>query len=187
MQSDESNPIKDCVFEYIKSSSTIPNLLSQKKFDEVILEVTKNCHDKVISLGTKIANKEESIGIMATGLLHYLLTNSLITSQRKTECNGIEVDIVIPDVKTLEKDPKKTLLICIPKSSDKKIIEDKISQLEKIQPEKDNIWVVLSDDVQIDKKSFVLTKDANAFSKIIFEIAQFTNVNAANKFKILRI
>ena len=187
MQSDESNPIKDYLFEYIKSSDTIPSLLTQKKFDEIVLEIIKNCYDKIVSLGAETGNKDESIGVMATGLLHYLLTNALITSQRKIDYNGIELDIVIPDVKTLEKDPKKTLLICIPKSSDKKIIEDKISQLEKIQPEKDNLWLVLSDDVQIDKKSFVLTKDANAFSKIIFEIAQFTNVNAASKFKILRI
>ena len=151
------------------------------------MEVTKNCHDKAILLGAGIGNEDESIGIMATGLLHYLLTNALITSQRKIEHNGIELDIVIPDVKTLEKDPKKTLLICIPKSSDKKIIGDKILQLEKIQPEKDNIWVVLANDVQIDKKSFVLTKENSTFSKIIFEIAHFTNVNAASKFKILRI
>ena len=187
MQSDESNPIKDYLFEYIKSSKTIPNLLSQKKFDQVILEVTENCHDEIVSVGTEIGNKDETIGVMATGLLHYLLTNALITSQRKIKHDGIELDIVIPDLKTLEKDPKKTLLICIPRSSDRKIIEGKVSQLEKIQPEKENIWLVLSNDVEIDKKSFVLTKDNNTFSKIIFEIAQFTNVNAANKFKILRI
>ena len=115
MQSDESNPIKDYLFEYIRSSGTIPNLLTQKKFDKVILEVIKNCYDKIVSLGAETGNKDESIGVLATGLLHYLLTNALITSQRKIDHNGIELDIIIPDVKTLEKDPKKTLLICIPK------------------------------------------------------------------------
>ena len=187
MQSDESNPVKDYLFDYIKSSNTIPNLVSQKKFDEVIQEITKNCYDKIISIGAEIGNKDDSVGVLATGLLHYLLTNALITSQRKIDHNGIEIDIIIPDVKTLEKDPKKTLLICIPKSSDEKIIREKISQLEKVQSEKDNIWVVLSSDVKIDKKSFVLEKNNNTFSKIIFDIAQFTNVNSANKFKILRI
>jgi len=80
-----------------------------------------------------------------------------------------------------------TLLILIPKSSDKKIIDEKISQLRRIQPTKENIWVVLSEDTSIDCKSFILSKENDSFSKIIFEIAQFTNVGKSNKFKILRI
>jgi hypothetical protein len=120
-------------------------------------------------------------------MLHYLLTNTLLNSQRKLEHGGVELDIVIPDIKTLEKDPKKSLIIYIPKSTDKEIINKKVSQLEKIQTVKENIWVVLSKDIKIDKKSFVLSKENNTFSKIIFEIAQFSNVHGTNKFKILRI
>jgi hypothetical protein len=110
-----------------------------------------------------------------------------LNSQRKIEYQGLELDIVIPDIKTLEKDSKMTLLICIPKSSDKKIIDSKIAQLEKIQPNQENIWVVLSEDIPTNKKTFILSKENNSFSKIIFEIAQFSNVGGANKFKILRI
>jgi len=180
---EESNPIKDYLFEYITKSKIISNLISEKKFDEIIENVTVNCYDKIISIG----KKDESVGILATGLLHYLLTNALITSQRKIEYNGIEIDIVVPDIKTLEKDPKKTLLICIPKSSDPKVINDKILQLEKIQTEKENIWIVLSENISVGKKSFTLSKENNTFSKIIFEIAKFSNVGGSNKFKILRI
>jgi len=181
--SDEENPIKDYLFEYIEKSNTIPKLISEKKFDIVIDEIIENCYDKIILMD----KKEESVGILATGLLHYLLTNALLNSQRKVEYKGLELDIVIPDVRTLEKDAKMTLLILIPKSSDKKIIDKKISQLNEIQPNKDNIWVVLSEDISIDSKSFVLSKENNSFSKIIFEIAQFSNVGKSNKFKILRI
>lgn len=180
---EESNPIKDYLFEYIENSETIPKLIIEKKFDEIILEITTNCYDKVISMG----EKDEAVGVLATGLLHYLLTNALITSQRKIEYNENEIDIVIPDIKTLEKDPKKTLLICIPKSSDTTIINKKIIDLEKIQPETDNIWLVLSENIQTQKKSFVLKKENNSFSKIIFEIAKFSNVGGSNKFKILRV
>jgi hypothetical protein len=59
--------------------------------------------------------------------------------------------------------------------------------LEKIQPVKENIWVVLSENIPLEKKLFVLSKESSSFSKIIFERAQFSNVNGANKFKILRI
>jgi len=183
MEEEEANPIKDYLFEYIEKSQIIPNLIVGKKFDEIIEDITNNCYNQVISMG----KKDESVGVLATGLLHYLLTNALITSQRKIDHNGIDVDIVVPDIKTLEKDPKKTLLICIPKSSDIKIINEKIVQMEKIQPEKENIWLVLSKNIPIGKKSFVLSKENNTFSKIIFEIAKFSDVGGSNKFKILRV
>jgi hypothetical protein len=180
---DKSNPIKDYLFEYIKNSSTIQELIKGKKFDQIINEIIENCYDKIVLMDSK----DVAVGVLATGILHYLLTNGLLNSQRKVEYNELELDIVIPDIKTLEKDPKMTLLICIPKSSDKEIIDRKISQLENIQPIKENIWLVLAENIQIDKKSFILSKENSSFSKIIFEIAQFSNVGGANKFKILRI
>jgi len=180
---EETNPIKDYLFEYIENSKIIPKLIVEKKFDEIIDDVIKNCYDHILTMG----EKEESVAILATGLLHYLLTNGLITSQRKVNYNGNELDIVIPDIKTLEKDPKKTLLICITKSSDIGIIREKIAQLETIQSEKENIWLVLSENIQVQKKSFILSKKNNSFSKIIFEISKFTKVGGTSKFKILRI
>ncbi len=183
MMSEESNPIKDTLFEYIEKSEIINKLIIEKKFDQIIEDIVKNCYDQVISMD----EKDEAIGILAIGILHYLLTNSLVPSQRKLEYGGNQIDIVIPDIKTLEKDPKKALLICVPKSSDIVIVKKKISELEKNQSEKDNIWVVLSENMNIGKRSFVLSKENNTFSKIIFEIAKFTNVSGISKFKILRI
>ena len=181
--SEESNPIKDHLFDYIKKSNTIVNLIYEKKFDIIINEIIENCYDKIILMD----KKDKAVGILATGILHYLLTNALLNSQRKVECQGLELDIVIPNIRTLEKDAKMTLLILIPKTSDVTIINKKITDLKKIQPVKENIWAVLSEDKHLDCKSFVLSKEKNTFSKIIFEIAQFSNVNGLNKFKILRI
>ena len=180
---EEVNPIKDYLFEYIEKSKIIPKWIIEKKFDKIIEDITNNCYDQIVSM----EGKDESVGVLATGLLHYLLTNALITSQRKIVYNGINVDVVVPDINTLEKDPKKTLLICIPKSSDIQVINKKIFQMEKIQPEKENMWLVLSKNIQVGKKSFVLSKENNTFSKIIFEIAKFSNVGGSNKFKILRV
>ncbi|NND86205.1 MAG: hypothetical protein HKM23_02515 [Nitrosopumilus sp.] len=180
---EEPNPVKDYLFEYVNNSEIIQQLILEKKFDQIIDDIIQKSYDKILTMG----KKEEVVASLATGILHYLLTNALITSQRKIEYKGIEIDILIPDAKTLEIDQKKTLLICIPKSSDQKIIEEKITLLKKIQPEKENIWVVLSDDVTIDVKSYILSKENNTFSKIIFDIAQFSNVGGTNKFKILRV
>ena len=180
---EEANPIKDYLFDYIKSSQTIPQLISEKKFDVVIDEIIQNCYDKICTMD----EKDMAVGVLATGILHYLLTNALLNSQRKVEYRGMELDIVVPDVKTLEKDSKMSLVICIPKTSDQKAIEEKITELQKVQPVKENIWVVLSQEIPIENKTFVISKENSSFLKIIFEIAQFSNVGGANKFKILRI
>ncbi len=181
---EESNPVKDYLFDYLaKSDEKIQKLISDKKFSEIIEDIIANCYDKIITIG----KKDESVGVLATGILHFLLTNALLTSQRKIEYQGTEVDIVIPDLKTLEKDPKQTLIICIPKTSDKKEIEEKLMGLYKIQPEKQNVWLVLSQELDFKNRSYIIQKEAQTFSKIIFDIAQFVNVHGQSKFKILRI
>ena len=132
---EEANPIKDYLFDYIKSSQTIPQLISEKKFDVVIDEIIQNCYDKICTMD----EKDMAVGVLATGILHYLLTNALLNSQRKVEYRGMELDIVVPDVKTLEKDSKMSLVIYIPKTSNQKAIEEKITELQNVQPVKENI------------------------------------------------
>ena len=183
LMSEEPNPIKDFLFDYIKSKEKIQVLTSQSKFTEIICDVLENCYDKVITMG----EKEESLAILSTGLLHYLLTNAMIPSQRKIKYNGIEIDIVIPNLKTLEIDPKKTLIIYIPKTNNINTIEQKLEELKKIQPINDNIWLVLSKKVDFQNKTYVVKKKNTSFSKIIYDIGQFVNVQDQNKFKILRI
>ncbi len=180
---EEQNPIKDLLFDYIKSEKNIEELISQTKFTEIIDIILENCYDKVISMG----EKEESLGVLATGLLHYLLTNALISSRRKIKPVGIEIDMIIPDLKTLEVDPKKTLIACIPKTIDKKSVEQKLEQLQKIQTIKENIWLVITKKLDFQNKTYVIEKKNASFSKIIYDIAQFVNVQGQSKFKILRI
>lgn len=179
---EEENPIKEYLFEYIKKSETkFQGLFSKEKYDEVIENILNSCYDRVIQ-----EKKEENLGIFSTGILHYMLTNAMINSQRKVEFQGIELDIVIPNLETLEKDSKKTLIIYIPQTLDKKIIDKKLQQLNTIQPESKNIWLVLSEDLNFENKTFLIKKGGN-FKNIIFDIAKFVNVQGNNKFKILRI
>jgi hypothetical protein len=149
---------------------------------EIINDIMDNCYDKVALM----ENKEKNLGVLATGILHYMLTNAMLTSQRKVEYKGVEIDIVIPNLKTLEKDPKKTLMICIPNTSDKNTIKEKLKQLQTIQPGKQNIWLVLTQDLGFDK-TFVIQKEKSSFSNIIYDIAQFVNIQGHDKFKILRV
>lgn len=180
--SEEPNPIKEYLFEYLESKK-IQELASQSKFPELINDVLENCFDKVILMG----KKEESLATLATGLLHYLLTNALIPSQRKIEHNGVEIDIVIPNLKTLENDPNKALIIYIPKTMNVNTIKQKLDSLKKIQPNNKNIWLVLSENLDFQNNTYIIEKKNSSFLKIIADIGQFVNVQGQNKFKILRI
>ncbi|MBA0908438.1 MAG: hypothetical protein ITD33_06160 [Nitrosarchaeum sp.] len=178
----ESNEIKDFLFDYLNKSED-QTLISELKFSDIIDNVLENCFDKVVSIG----KKEESLAILATGLLHYLLTNALISSQRKVEFNGINVDIVIPDLKTLEGDAKKTLILFIVDTDNEIIIKQRIAELYKIQPNKENIWIISGKNYSISNKIYVIEKKNSSFSNIIFDIAKFVNVQGQSKLKILRI
>lgn len=180
---EDNNPVKEYLFNYIeKSEENFQKLFSETKLKEIIDNILENCYYKV----SLMDNKEESLGILATGILHYMLTNAMLPSQRKIKHHSTEIDIVIPDLKTLEKDPKKTLLICIPKTLDKNTIKQKIEQLKIFQPENQNIWLVLTQDLGFENKTYFIQKD-NTFSNIIYDIANFVNVQGNNKFKILRV
>lgn len=181
---EEFNPVKEYLFERIKKSeSKIKKKISEQKYSETIEDIVSQCYDKTTSIGPK----EETLPILATGILHYLLTNTLIKSQRKVKKDGIEIDIIIPDLKTLEKDPKRTLIIYIPTSHNRTNIEVKLDKLGEIQPEKQNIWIVLVKNMPLSHKTYIIEKENNTFSKIIFDIAQFVNISGQNKFKILKI
>ena len=179
---EEENPVKKHLFEYIKKSEKkFQRLFTQETPNIIIKDIMNYCLDKIPQ-----ENKEEHISVLATGILHYILTNTMISSNRKVEFQGIQIDIVIPNLKTLEKDPKKAIIIYIPKTVNKKFIKKGILQLEKIQPEKKNIWLVLSKELNLDNKNFQIQKNGN-FSEIIFDIANFVNVQDTNKLKILKI
>ncbi|PIW32857.1 MAG: hypothetical protein COW27_02675 [Nitrosopumilales archaeon CG15_BIG_FIL_POST_REV_8_21_14_020_37_12] len=180
---EDSNPTKEYLFEYISKSKKIPELISKQRFSEIIEEIIANCYDKILTFG----KKEETVSTLATGLLHYLLTNSMLPSQRKVKYSGIDIDIVIPDLKTLQNDPKKSLIIYIPKTYNIKTIQDKMEEFKKIQPETQNIWIVLGEHMDTKHRCYVLEKQNSSFSEIIFDIAQFVNIAGDNKFKILRV
>ena len=44
------NPIKEHLFERIKNSDTIQELIVHKKFDQIINEIAEKCYDAVIEM-----------------------------------------------------------------------------------------------------------------------------------------
>ena len=114
--------------------------------------------------------------ILATGLLHYMLTACLIPSQRKVDCGGHTLDIVIPDTKTLLASPRRALVILIP-------CDQRMPDVSGLQPHAGNAWLV-SERKHAGIRTFVPGRD---FAGIIDAVRDFLKGSGQSKLKIFRV
>ena len=132
-------------------------------------------------------NNPEIRGALAEGLIHYLLTVSLIPSQRKTAFKSIDIDVAIPDTKVLASSPENAIVISFPKTNEPKIIKEQVDNIKKIQPRPGNIWMVLDEPIAIDAKTYTLDRNEFTFSNIINDLISFSSNTKQPKLKIFKI
>jgi hypothetical protein len=70
-----------------------------------------------------------------------MLTAGTLPSGRKVRIDNIDLDIVIPNLHTLNNYPEKAIVIQIVKDS-KSITGDLQKNMTKIQPNANNLWMV---------------------------------------------
>lgn len=178
--------IKDILYSSIeKSKSEIISNLSANKSDKVIEAVYKDCKPELAKLD---GNKTENFLSFAEGLFHYLLTTTLIPSQRKITLDEVYIDVCIPDTKTLKSSPGESIVITFPKTDDIKEIKNRIFELTKIQQNKDNIWVVLRKHSNLPARVYILEQGGtNNFSDILHDITKFFADKKQTKLKMFKI
>src|SRR5207302_3559023 len=129
------------------------------------------CNECIPILEEIKGEKSEKTISFAEGLVHYLLTVALIPSQRKTRFASVDVDIVIPDISTLSSSPEDALVIAFPKTSDLISMKKRITELTKIQPNKENIWLVLENELPLEVKTYKIdNSEKEPFTNIINDI-----------------
>ena len=182
---DDTNPIKDIVYQFIDeyTEKKIQSELSKGKSQHILDSLISKCIEKIIRLE---GNKEENIGKFAESTLHYFLTVLMISSQRKISLDDTDIDIVIPDLKTLKETPENALIIYFPKTTDQNKIQKQILKLSKIQPVNDNIWIVLSEKLQTNLRSYIINLKEKTFTNILENIREFEKTKKNSKFKIFR-
>jgi hypothetical protein len=140
-------------------------------------------------------DKEKVHSDLVVVLMHYLLTACVIPSERKVEYNkGLILDVVIPSTRQLKTDPKRTLLLVFPKKSEPASISAQTDSLLKVQPNKENVWLVFghySDElisVCEGFKRYIPDDFSNEalkpLSSIIDDIKLFLDVNKIKSFRI---
>lgn len=150
-------------------------------------EVVRVIFDHCLAIIEKNHPSEADVsGTVAEGLLHYLLTVSMIPSQRKTSFQSVEIDIAVPDTRTLSTSPQDVIVISFPKTDDIDSIKSQIENIKKIQPNLNNIWIVLENDKKVGTKVYTL-KDSMTFANIINDLISFSSNKKQSKLKIFKI
>ena len=105
--------------------------------------------------------KEEEVEliVLCEALLHFILTASGYPSQRKITFNNQEIDIVIPDLRTLKTKPNNSLIIKFYK--DHSALED-LKNIERIQPHTNNIWIVSTIPIRAKYLNYVLYRNSDS-------------------------
>jgi hypothetical protein len=138
-----SDEVKDILYSTIESigkekirSNTTSNIeFSEKYIDAIMAE----CIAK-INVDSSTGNKDETIAVLSEALLHFMLTVSTLPSERKIQVkDNLTLDIVIPNLQSLKRTPDKSIIIEIISN---KTDLDKISELEFLQPDHKNIWLI---------------------------------------------
>ena len=179
--------IKEILYNAIRNyqEHKIISDIAQGESPETINSLCSEC----IPILEKIeGEKSEKIISFAEGLVHYLLTVALIPSQRKIMFSSVGVDVVIPDTQTLSSSPENALVIAFPKTSDPQSIKEKVTELIKIQPHKENIWLVLENELSLEVKTYKMdNSEKEPFTNIINDIIWFASNRKQSKLKIFRI
>jgi predicted house-cleaning noncanonical NTP pyrophosphatase (MazG superfamily) len=134
---------------------------SEKRCDDILDECEK-------LMGTD--TNEESLADLYEALLHFLLTASMLPSERKVNLKGTEIDIVVPSIKMLKKNPDKALVVQIIRGN-----EDlkKLQQTKSIQPYDENIWLVSARKLDTSHTNYYVGSRLYPYSRIILDINAF--------------
>jgi len=184
---EQDNKIKNTLYDYLgKFTEEEIQTLLKKNVSEFIKNVLKECYPKIIQI-EKLSSVEEKTGTLAEGIMHFLLTNLLISSQRKAQYENTEIDIVIPDMKTLETNPQDALIINFLKTNDVDSIKKKLNEIHNIQPKKENSWIVSHKNIENISRSYTINENLDcSFTEIISDIKKFLSSKKDNKFKIFK-
>ncbi|MGI0073800.1 MAG: hypothetical protein ACREA3_08310 [Nitrosotalea sp.] len=178
--------IKDLLYQTISEygEKRILSDIAQGESHTTISTIFEYCMSNLEKAGV---SNPEIRGDLAEGLIHYLLTVALIPSQRKTVLQSIDIDVTVPDTKTLASSPEDVIVISFPKTKEPSVIKEHVNKLKKIQPKSENIWMVIDEPVSVEAKLYTLDRNGFTFSNIVNDLISFTSNAKQSKLKIFRI
>lgn len=142
----------------------------------------KYCRDIIATCASRLGPQagDETLATLCEALLHFMLTASLLPSERKVSMQGADLDIVIPSTRALGKSPERSLVIQVIRGD----LAAKAKQAESVQPHRENIWLVSARPLQKDYKNYHLSSESS-YPRIISDIGAFLSEKRDRGLKLL--
>lgn len=167
---------KDILFDFLRTNDDmIRPLLDHKRYEQIVDTAIDNCK-------SSISLDSQNLEIISTGLLHYILTKSMMPSQRKTSMNGIDMDIVIPGLRELRYNSQNALVIVI--CCDTRVAGYRLAQTGTIQPTSDNIWLLTQDTDTSHARTYSIYQKKPDLGDMIHDMIKFVKSHRHNRLGI---
>ena len=174
--------IKEILYNEIEKmgKNNIRTLLSSSVYNSqtIIDSLLNKCSN---SLNASNPSEDEFV-LFAEALLHFVLTVSMIPADRKIIVDGVNIDILVPNLKYLKENNDKVLIIHFHRYKNENL-DETIRKLSKIQQKLNNIWIVSSININLNVNAFIVSPFLNNdkhnngftyhFSEIIIKIDEF--------------
>lgn len=132
----------------ININSSVPKI---KEIISKTIELRYKNKDKEMLYNDNYNDSEKSLSLLCESLLHFLLTITSLPSQRKIMLKDVEIDLVIPDLKSLNKGPKKSLIIKFDKDASTINYIDRLHN--NIPIDRENVWIVSPTPLDINSRN----------------------------------
>ncbi len=147
--------------------------LAEKHIEDIL----KQCYEE---LGLEM--DEETLVTLCKGLLHFMLTASLIPSERSMRFQGTDLDVVVPSLKILTKNPENAIVIQLIKNAAE---SNRIAKAKSVQPHGANVWIVSPKRLATDYRNYHLGEGEIRYSRIVRDISEFVNSKKVGRLKLL--
>jgi hypothetical protein len=137
-------------------NSSVPKI---KEIISKTIELRYKNKDKEMLYNDNYNDSEKLLSLLCESLLHFLLTITSLPSQRKIMLKDVEIDLVIPDLKSLNKGPKKSLIIKFDKDASTINYIDRLHN--NIPIDRENVWIVspMPLDINSRNRNYVIYKN----------------------------
>lgn len=172
--------IEDIGKEKIQAKIT-SNIESSQQY---IHKIMNEC---ITKLTYESSDDDITIATLCEILLHFMLTICTLPSERKIRVtNDLTIDVIIPSLQSLKTKPDRSIIIQIIK--DKMMDLNKTSQLEFLQPNRENIWLISAKPLLTTKyTTYCVFPDAGLhnYSNIIIDIENFLKKTGDKSFRFI--
>jgi hypothetical protein len=124
---------------------------------------------------------DETLATLCEALLHFMLTASVLPSERKVSMYGADLDIVIPSTRVLGKSPDRSLVIQVVRGD----LASKVKQAKSVQPLHENIWLISAKPLRMDHRNYHLRSGNFPYARIVSDISAFLSEKGDRGLKLL--